>query len=91
MTSDAILHVKTKTSQSREHEVCFTNDRRSAWSIIDKVMEQSCNNDISLILTQLAAVAGALPKAESKQKKKKKKKESEKQGIWNQIKSMFSK
>jgi hypothetical protein len=70
MTSDAILHVKTKTSQSREHEVCFTNDRRSAWSIIDKVMEQSCNNDISLILPQLAAVAGELESEEGRKKKK---------------------
>jgi len=85
MTRNAIIHVKTKTSQSRE--VCFTYDHRSAWSIIDKVMEQPCSNDISLILLQLAVVTGELPKPNSKQKKKEK--GSEKKGLWDWIKSKF--
>ena len=58
--SRAILHVKTKTPQPGER--FFTNDRESAWRIIDEVIKQPCTSDIGLTWMQLDDITKKLPK-----------------------------
>jgi len=78
-TRDAILHVETKKSQSGK--VYFTNTRICAWSVIDKVVDQPCSDNIGLIWMQLADIAQKLPQRKPKPIKN---------SIWKQIRSIFS-